>query len=271
MNKKLIFFLYIGDDRTPQERISAGFVAKVHFYCLKKYRQVFDEAKFVLSVRDNLIGNTMLIGEYVSFIMSLGYFDNTEFVVERNTQLRESKTFKEEIVDSKDNDGKLVFFAHLRGESNDNEQVQKWVFSNYFYGLSNVWEVEYWLAANMKVFFGFPLVDFRGVKAQNFEIYPKNGFYYPGSIFWTNISLLREVLSNRGFSVPPMIGRFYSENFPADAVYYEMVSTTNYVSCPSGHDYYSTFTDLLNTWCESSGRSVEEFNDEFEKIKTAAV
>lgn len=271
MRKKLVFFLYIGDDRTPQERISAGFVAKVHFYCLKRYRKLFDEAKFVLSVKKELLGNEKLISEYVEFIIKLGYIKNVDFSVEENTALRESKTFKEEIVDNKDNDGKLIFFAHLRGESNENEQVARWVFSNYYYSLSQDWEIDYWLIENMKVFYGFPLVDFRGAEPLPFEIYPKNKFYYPGSIYWVNVSLLKETIRSRGEDIPPLIGRFYTENFPGDAVNYEVVSTANYFAAPRGYDYYKQFDISHNIWCEYSGRNVNEFNEEYEKAKTEVI
>lgn len=268
MRKKLVFFLYIGDDRAPQDRISAGLVAKAHIYCLKKYRDVFDEAKFVLSMKEELIGNSKLISSYVEFLMGLGYIENVEFVVEKNTPFRESKTFRYEIVDSKDNEGKLVFFAHLRGESNENEEVARWVFSNYYYALSRRWEIDYWLVQNMKVFYGFPLTDCRATNGLSYEVLPFNKFYFLGSIFWTNVTLLREVMRTRGITPPKLANRFYSENFPGNVINYELISTYGFVSAERGWDCYTQFNGLLEEWCGRSGNSIEEFNAEFEKVKT---
>ena len=268
MKKKLIFFLYIGDERTPQERISAGLVAKVHFYCLKRYAKLFDEAKFVLSINENIISNTNLAPMWVGFLMGLGYRENVEFVVEKNTSFRESKTFKEEIVDNRSNDGKLVFFAHLRGETNDNEQVARWVFSNYYYGLNIEWELNYWLVENLKPFYGFPLTDCRHAKYLPHEVFPLNKFYFLGSIFWVNVTMLREIMRTRGIDTPPLANRYYSENFPGNVVNYELAATARYVAATTGWDCYSQFDGLLAEWCERSGESVEEFNVEYEKIKS---
>ncbi len=268
MRKKLIFFIYIGDDRTPQQRCSEVLVAKVHFACIKRWRSVFDEAKFILSVKEGLIGNTKLISEYVDFIMSLGYTENVEFVVEKNTSLRESKNFKEEILDNESNNDKLVFFSHLRGESNNTENTARWVFSNYYYALSREWEIDYWLVQNTKVFYGFPMTDCRYTDGRPNEVLPFNRYYYLGSIFWTNVSTLKDVMKTRNIEKPRMIGRFFSENFPGNTISYELVATTCYVAATTGWDPYSQFDQLLEEWCSRSEMSMEEFDNEYEKAKS---
>ena len=267
MRKKLIFFLYIADDRSPQERISEGFVAKIHFGCLKRYRKVFDEAKFILSLKENLIGNGKLISQYIEYIVSLGYDENVEFIVEKNTSLREAEAFRYEITENGENDGKLVFFAHLRGEASDNENMRRWVFSNYYYGLSNIEEIEYWLLGCQKIYYGYPLTRCEGQEGLNFEVLPKNRFYYLGTILWINISLLKEHMETRGLDWPKMTGRFYSENFPGNTALYEMTATYSYISAMGGCDMYSQFDMQHEEWCSRSGNSLEKFNEEYEKMK----
>ena len=268
MRKKLIFFIYIGDERTPQQRHDEGFVAKIHFYCLKKYRNVFDEAKFVLSVKPELIGNAKLISSYVEYIMSLGYYENTEFKVDENTFLRESKTLYEEILESDVNDNRFVFFGHLRGESVDSEDVARWVFSNYYYSMSREWEITYWLSENNKVFYGFPLTDCRQTEGRPVEVLPFNRFFFLGSTYWINVSLLKDVMKTRNMKKPRMIGRFFSENFPGNVASYELVSTAAYTACETGWDPYSQFDLMLEEWSYRSGLSLDEFNEEYEKAKS---
>lgn len=267
MRKKLIFFLYIGNDKSPQERISAGIAAKIHFGCLKKWRYVFDEAKFILSVKKEQIGNTELISEYVRFIMDLGYVENTEFVIEENTEFREAKVFKYEIVDNGENEGRLVFFSHLRGEFMDDENMGRWIFSNYFYALTNEWELNYWLIEYNKIFYGFPLADARRVIEQPCELLPYYRYLYIGSIYWTNVSLFREYVHNKQRKIPEVNNRFYSEHLPGNVVEYEMTATANYVSVPSGIDMYTEYDKILTDWSNASGRSLDDFNAEYDKMK----
>ena len=265
MRKKLIFFIYIGDERTPHQRCDEGFVAKIHFACLKKYIDVFDEAKFVFSMKKELMGNSKLISSYVEFIMNLGYTDNVEFKVEENTSLRESSTFYDEIIINEQNNDKLVFFSHLRGESNDSETVARWVFSNYYYALTRLWEIDYWLIENQKVFYGYPMTDCRWIDGNPHEVLPFNRYYYLGSTYWINVPLLNEVIRTRGIEKPKITGRFFTENFPGDTISYELASTTGYVAAMTGYDPYTQFDYLHEEWCNRANFSVEEFNFEYNK------
>lgn len=266
MRKKLVFFIFIGDNTLPKDRVLNNGVARVHFYCLRKYRHCFDEATFVLSCTEQVLRNPDVISSYMEYIMSLGYVENTKFVVEKNTVLREAATVKWELVDSKDNEGKLLFFSHLRGEHTDNESVRKWVFSNYFMTLGNVNNVEYWLAGANKVFFGFPMADCRDVTPNSWEIIPKYGYYFLGSIYWANISILREVIKRDG-TEPPMFGRFYSENFPASCVNWDMTATACDTACKTGYWLYDNFDGMFNEWCERTGYDRKEFDDAYAEIE----
>lgn len=265
MRKKLVFFLYIGDNRSPQERIESNGTAAIHFLCLKRYRDRFDTAKFILSVKDGVTEET--ISAYIMYIMSIGYCVGTEFAVEKNTELRESKVFKYEMTENKDNDGKLIFFSHLRGEANDNDSMRKWVFSNYYFALEEIWQPVYWLCECSKGFFGFPMSDCRNVTPNGNEIVPKYGYYYLGTIFWANTALIREaVRQDSNGEYPKIFGRFYSENFPATVIKWEKAATYNNVAAATGYWLYEQFDPMFLEWCDRSEFNPDVFYKEFEKI-----
>ena len=269
MRKKLVFFIYIGDDTLPKDRVLRNGTAQVHFKCLSKYKDLFDEATFYLSCSDSVIDRKDVISAYMEYIMELGYTENTAFIVERNTYLRESKAFRKEIAESKDNDGKMVFFAHLRGEAYDNESMRKWVFSNYYFALENMDEVLFWCGGENKAFFGYPLTDCRSTKGREWEIIPKFGFYFLGSIFWVNITAMKESMRILETEIPPMFGRFYSENFPASVVNWERIATTrNFAAC-TGFYMYEQFNEFFDKWCSESGYEKETFEKAYEEIMTA--
>jgi len=266
MRKKLIFFIYIGDDRSPLTRANSNGTAAVHFKCLKKYREVFDEARFILSLKKTLINNGKLIGEYIEFINSLGYHENTEFVIEENTDLRESKSFYYEILENKENEGKLVFFGHLRSEVYDNDSLRKWVFSNYYFALDDIEQMMDNLCTNIQVFYGYPLTDCRFVEGNSREVIPKYGYYFLGTEFWVNITLLKEVIRVNKVEIPSVFGRFYSENFPASVCNWERLGTYNNVAAMTGYWAYDEFCEMFEEWCGRANFDAEVFYDEFKRL-----
>ena len=264
--KKLIFFIYVGDTRSPRQRIAENKTAALHFKCLKRYRKVFDEARFIISFKKELIAQQTLFGEYVNFIHSLGYGENTEYVMEVNTEVRESKSFEREIVNNDDNEGKMVFFGHLRGEQYDNDSLRKWVFSNYYFALEDVESVKNALSVENKVFYGFPFADCRESELKSWEIVPKYKYYYLGTEFWINISLLKEAVRCNGNNYPKIFGRFYSENFPASVCPIEKASTFSETPVQSGYWLYDQFDEMFTEWCGRAYFNTDTFYNEFNKI-----
>ena len=192
----------------------------MHFACLRKYADVFDSAKFIISVDDT--SDRELIKSVAEKIVSCGFVENTEFVVTENTIYREALTFKTEIVDKMDELSGMTFFAHTKGASNisvpeyNAESILKWIFGCYYLSLEYIEEMhnqaQVYQPYDQRFFFGSFLR----------EVLPENGggtrygAEYEGTFFWVNCQPLLDYLNDNKIPVPRNFGRFYAERFPGD-------------------------------------------------------
>ena len=124
----------------------ANVANKIHFVCLSKYINIFDEARFTISVDD--LSNLDLISYGLQWILSLGGTFEKTINIRKNTDLFEVETFGKEFLNKSDEFDGMVFFGHNKGTTNFNnpqlnhESVFKWICGMYFYNFEFVDEVE---------------------------------------------------------------------------------------------------------------------------------
>ena len=273
MKKKLVFFIYIPDNKGAKATVSESKILSLHFELLRRFHNVFDEAVFVLSLKKEFLGDKELIITWEKAIMELGYL-NVRFKVEENTDFRESKALYEEVVNSNDNKGKLVFFGHSKGMSNEyNESLIKLICSMYYFALSKPEEITYFLNAREHVYYGFPFLTAQWNEIKPLEVIPKYRYYYYGTFFWINYSLLKEVMNNKKREWPVLVSRFYSENFPANTIEFELACSYRNTYALSGQNLHLVFDEFFDGWIKylPDGEDVKKkFNEFVENVKTAA-
>lgn len=241
--------MYIGEDLPIDEYLKKYRTMALHFVLLKMYSNVFDEAVFVLSLKKELMENTGLIKRFMNAIIDLGFY-NVRFKLEENTEFRECKTFKEEVVDNKDNDGKLVFFGHSKGTTNEyNESLKRLICSMYYFNLNFPDEALKMLIGNESVYFGFPLLNAKWSEPEATCVMPLYKYFFYGTFFWTNWTVLKEIMAHKGREYPKMASRFYAENFPANTIEFEMASTYKNTYGLSGRNLHYDFDGFLDEYC----------------------
>lgn len=270
MIKKLVFFLYIGEDLPIYEYLRKYQALALHFSLLKRYSNVFDESVFVLSLKKDLMGNTSLIKRFMTAIINLGFY-NVRFKIEENTEFRECKAFKEEVVENKDNDGKLVFFGHNKGTTNDfNESLYRLICSMYYFNLNFVDEAMDMMISSECAYFGFPLLNAKWNEPNPWEVMPTYKYFLYGTFFWTNWTVMNEIVTHKGREYPQLSSRFYAENFPANTVEMDLVGTHKNTYALSGPNLHYEFDKFFDEYCEYApdGETTKrEFNEFVEKIK----
>lgn len=264
MVKKLVFFFYIGEDITIDAYQSKSPTLALHLKLLKRFAHVFDEAVFVLSLKKGLADNKDLLRHYMTAIIELGFY-NVRFKIEENTEFRECKAFKEEVVENKDNDGKLVFFGHSKGTTNEyNESLKRLICSMYYFNLNFSDEALKMLIGNESVYFGFPLLNAKWSEPEATCVMPLYKYFFYGTFFWTNWTVLKEIMAHKGREYPKMASRFYAENFPANTIEFEMASTYKNTYGLSGRNLHYDFDGFLDEYCSyiDDGEKVKaDFND----------
>ena len=271
MIKKLVFFLYIGENVPAKEFAQTHPTMRLHYTLLKKYSNVFDESVFVLSLKKELIDNKELIKDYMTTIIDLGFY-NVRFKIEENTDFRECKAFKEEVVENKDNDGKFVFFGHNKGTTNNfNESLVKLICSMYYFNLNFIDDVKHSLIGDECVYYGFPLLNAKWSEPEATCVMPLYKYFIYGTFFWTNYTVLYEIMNHKNREFPKMASRYYAENFPANTIEMEMVGCYQNTYALSGKDLHYRFDEFMDEYSEyapDGPKIKEEFYAFVEKIKS---
>lgn len=243
---------------------------KLHFNLLRRYANVFDESVFILSFKKELMGDKDLMRHYMNYIIGLGFY-NVRFKIEENTEFRECKAFNEEVVENRDNDGKIVFFGHGKGISNEyNESLVRLICSMYYFNLNFIDEVEHYLISDECAYYGFPLLNAKWNEPEATCVMPLYKYFFYGTFFWTNWTVLKEIVTHKGREYPKMASRFYDENFPANTVEIELVGTHKYTYGLSGRDLHHDFDGFFDEYCEYAPDGEKEridFNQFVDYIK----
>lgn len=221
---------------------------KLHFNLLRRYANVFDESVFVLSFKKELMGNKDLMRHYMDYIIGLGFY-NVRFKIEENTEFRECKAFNEEVVENRDNDGKLVFFGHNKGTTNTyNESLYRLICSMYYFNLNFMDDTEFRLIGDECPFYGFPLLNAKWSEPEATCVMPIYKYFFYGTFFWVNWTVLNEIVTHKGREYPKLASRYYAENFPANTVEIEIVGTYGNTYGLSGRDLHKDFDGFLEEY-----------------------
>lgn len=269
MVKELVFFLYVGENMLPDEYAEKYPTMGLHFKMLQYYCNVFDEAVFVLSIKKDLMEYHDLIKSYMKYIIDLGFY-NVRFKVEENTQFRECRAFKEEVVESKDNDGKLIFFGHNKGTTNTyNESLVRLICSMYYFNLNFPDDVERALIGEECAYYGFPLLNAQWGEPEPTCVMPLYRYFFYGTFFWVNWTVMNEIVTHKGRKYPEMSSRYYAENFPANTIEFDEVSAYKNTYGLSGRDLHHDFDGFFDEYCEYApgGETIKRgFNNFVEEI-----
>ena len=248
MKRRLLYFVYV-DGTSPYDEGFHGSMAEYNFINLKRYADRFDSATFILSTAPSIDNIDRVLADYTSYIMSIGFDMDVEFITEPNTQLREADAFHRHFVMDMDRyDGDLVFFGHTKGTTNNaNESLMKWICAMYYFSLEDIDMVTDWMVSKRKAFYGFPLIDASDSSYHPFEVRPKHKYYYYGTMYWTNPGLLKAYMADDWHKgeIPELFDRYYAEWFPAQCLPMRFAGTFGDVSTLNGIDLYNNFDILL--------------------------
>lgn len=255
MNKKFIFSFYL--DRHYGDEIN-----KIHFNCLRHFKDCFDEADISLIVDDDYNRDDLLDAEKTFLSIFVG--KNVSFSVVKNNEFRESRVFYDKIATRlKDED--IVFFGHNKGISNvfkfDREQIYQWVAAMYYFSLSDMKDVENRLVNEKYYSYGSFLT-----KNDEPERCNKYGWYYIGTFFWLNCKKLWQYMENNEIKLPELYDRFYSEEFLGNIIptwpliFTASVGNRYLVNCG---DFYRHTTEYINA---AYGDFLESYNDFYKNV-----
>lgn len=221
IKRHLVFHFYV-----PKE-YKGNVAIRMHLECLKMYSSLFDSAVFSLCFEDD---DKSLAIEVEKDIMDCGFVKDVRFIIEDNTLLTESVTFKNHVIDHLDELDGMVFFGHTKGVTNvknenyNIENIKKWIFSLYFYSFEFIDEAEkilFYPQPWQATFFGPLKTTYDG----------GNTFHYPGTFFWLNPSMLYNDIRSGFVEIPKLANRTYAEDMP---FIYKESDTCHRVACHNG-------------------------------------
>lgn len=190
MKKTLVFHLYVGED------IETNKAYKIHKGCLTYYRNIFDKVKFIIALDD--LGNKYLRGKGFDFINSIGYDCEVTIDVIQNTNLYEVETLKREILNTKNQNGEGIFFAHVKGVKNFREfeytdSIENWIYTMYFYNLNYIDYVEELFVGkngHVEVMFGTLLME----TEERDPLLFLSKYHFSGTFYWFNNQFYKNLI-----------------------------------------------------------------------------
>lgn len=264
MKKRLVFHCYINNG-WKENRVN-----KIHFQCLQYFSYVFNEIIFVIVVDD--IDDINTIYDVESYILSLRICPNIKFIIKKNNLFRDSQTFYDEIAQKlKEMDG-LTFFAHNKGLTNYIDQslsksdVEKWITSMYFGGLSNIEEAEYMMTEGRLISYGSLLCKCDEDTVEDY-IYRRrqyflgeNMFNYIGTFFWVNAPVLCDYMKNTKKELPHLNDRWYAENFLSNIISFDFAASYGGRFLIGSFDMYYNTKQQLETFFGDKYVDFENFH-----------
>ena len=208
MRKRLVFFWYVDCDRESSP------VYTLHMNLLCRYSNVFNEALFVMSLKETDDQHRSMAMRLGHRLVSGGYV-NARFIFEANTELREAKCFHEHVRSAVVNgEESMIFFGHNKGLTNTwTESLLTWICSMYFFSLERRGEAFDAMEGHRKAAYGFP-VALTSEEFKSIEIHPLNGFYYAGAVYWINAAVSNMALRlGKADDTHPLTDRFYAEEY----------------------------------------------------------
>lgn len=262
MKHKLVFHFFL------QKDYKINRANKIHFECMKRFLNVFDECLFVIAKAENTTDD--IVKDFEKNIITIVTAKKCCFKIVENSVYREAKTFKEEIIDklTEPYDG-LVFFAHNKGITNytqySMEYVDKWICSLYYLSLNFINEVETDLCGriyNFQSFFYGSILTQATKEPDDHVFINKNNVFYSGSFYWLNTGALLRYIKHYNISIPNVVDRAYVEAFPGEIFDWESKRL-------SSHNFKIVFFPKDSSWIDLdralnfifSKEEMDEFNN----------
>lgn len=258
MTKRLIFSFYADDG------FDENIANKLHFKCLRRYSNVFDEVTVCIMADD--VENRDLIYRVRNEFLKI-FNCKITFKTYPNSSLREAYVFENEITKKLGRLDGITFFAHNKGMTNvtndicDKNSVLRWVFGMYFLSLEFMGEVEDELSEDSKgLFYGSYLTEMSTIENAAH-------MWYAGTFFWLNGEKIDRYCGSNGISTPPVNDRFYAELYPGSICGWEngerlCTHLSKMVYCRNLYiNSYQTTKFLMDEGCEA------KFNAAFKELK----
>lgn len=254
MVKRLVYYFYLTRDVVDSE------LYNLHFSCLEKYANIFDEMFFVVSVDDT--EDVSLINGFEKRILGLHKRGTISIEIHKNDEFRESYAFKKYVVDRL-SDNVLTFFAHGKGVTNmekySKEEIYQWITAMYFYSLNFIDEVDEMLVEKKFMSYGSFLTHNEKDESNKFK------WFYIGTFFWVNNGKLMQYIRNNSIDFPTLNDRFYDEEFLGniyDCWPKRTAASHKNAFLVNATDFYHFFTHYLD--CIYEDRT--DFNNFYEEI-----
>lgn len=191
-------------------------IYKLHFACIEKYKNIFNNSIFVLSVDEGC--SEELLNFYKRKIIEIGIRGNISIKIKKNTAYREASTFKEEIVDKLSELNGITYFIHGKGITNfgrtdiNPDSVNEWVLSSYYQLFSKPdYVVKSLISENTGICYGAFLFN-------NDFCLTNHDWYFSGSFQAINTKKLLNYINNHGIKIPELCDRAYAEAFLGDCL-----------------------------------------------------
>jgi len=245
---RLVYYFWLPDNGFNE-------MYDLHFKCLEKFSNIFNESIFFIAVDDINNKETLKVAADIeNKLINIGFFKNVTFnIIENNKTLREAKVFKEEISDKLINLDGLTFFAHTKGISTYNVNVENnkaWVAAMYYFNLKFIEEVKYYLCQCMFNSYGF----FRCFDKEFDHI--KNRWMYCGSFMWLNCQKIHHYINSQNITVPELYDRGFAEDFVGNVTLWTCsASKGNWLT--QKQDMYNKCIELLNVFTTSEEDLIE--------------
>lgn len=253
---RLVYYMWIPSDGMKDDFFD------VHFKCLERYANVFDESRFYLAIDD--VNDTDKIREIEEKLISIGFVKNVSFtIVKNNPQLREAKVFKTEIADKLAELDGLTFFAHSKGTFShkrfDEKSNLMWVSAMYFFNLEYINEMIWWMTETCSNSYGF----FR-LYDTTWMSHITNTWMYAGTFMWLNCQKIDHYITSNKVKMPELYDKGYAEDFVGN--------TTKWSFSSSKGGWIVTLADFYDK-CEEYlpmyfGDDKGPYNDFLEFFKT---
>lgn len=224
MKKILVYHLYVNDIITDNKSY------EIHRLCLKHYKSVFDKMIFYICVND--LSNIEIINDAMSWVSSICLDKHFEIKVRKNTYLCESNTFKEEILEKRQEYRDcFIFVAHSKNATRlsknldsisfEIDVVEKslinWCIAVYFYSLNFIDEMERMLLGvprPSEIFYGSLLTQLKDPTSSPMLRMNVGNCFYSGCFFWINMNKFNNYLDKGIKSLPLIDDRFWLEMLP---------------------------------------------------------